>query len=155
MKVLTIFLSGSVNKGEADLRSTEHFWSPEQERLLRESLSGVVLNILNPNTVSVPKYLMKERFEADINMLKQSDVVLVDARTKKGLGVGAEMVIARQHGIPILTFCPTESEYRGSTTDETGQIRQWVHPFIFTLSDEVFENLPELIAWIKENLCYK
>ncbi len=152
MKKITFFLSGSVKKGENDLRSDEYFWSAEHENLLKNSFQGIEVEILNPNSVTVPKYLMKERFQADIDMLKQSNAVIVDARTKKGLGIGAEMVIARQTGIPVLTLCPRGGEYRGTMVDTDGKEREWVHPFVFELSDQIFDTLPDLIEWVKKNL---
>lgn len=155
MNKITLFLSGSVKKGNTDLRSEEYFWSSKQEEQLQNAFPGVEVEILNPNTISIPKHQMKERYQADIDMLMRSQAVVVDARTKKGLGVGAEMVIAKQAGIPVLTLCPAGSEYRGTIADSGGAHREWVHPFVSELSTQVFDDLESLIDWIDANLIKK
>lgn len=143
MKKVFIFLSGSVKKGEGDKRPDEFFWSDEEALLLKNSVGGDV-EILNPNTIKIPKYLSRERFVADMEMLLQSDVVVVDARTKKGLGIGAEMALAKQHEIPVFVLCPFGSEYRGWTDTPDGTKQEWVHPFVLGLSDKLFETIEDL-----------
>lgn len=155
MPTLTVFLSGSVKKGADDARSPEYFWSSEQVQLLEASFPDVEVVVLNPNTVNIPKYQAHERFQADMDMLMQSQAVIVDARTKKGLGIGAEMVLARQAKIPVLTLCPLGSEYRGMTTDEAGKEREWMHPFVAELSDGVFDDLADIVEWLKQHIIPK
>ena len=118
---------------------------------MRDLIADTEIEILNPSTITIPKYQPKERFNADVNMLLRSDIVIVDARTKKGLGVGAEMVFARQAHIPILTWCPYGSPYRGWMTDEDIR-KEWIHPFVSELSDEVFENIQDMADWIHKNI---
>ncbi|QQR79158.1 MAG: hypothetical protein IPJ68_02700 [Candidatus Moraniibacteriota bacterium] len=151
MKKISIFLSGSVKKGAGDNRTAEYFWSEEDERVLKDALAAMEVEMLNPNTIDIPEYRAKERFDADVDMLLRSDVIIVDARTKKGLGVGAEMVMAKRAGIPVLTLCPYGSEYRGWVEAEGGQRKEWVHPFVSELSDQIFENLDDLAEWINGN----
>lgn len=143
LETIKIFLSGSVKKGENDKRSDEFFWSDEEELLLKNSVEGYV-EILNPNTIKIPKYLSRERFVADMEMLLQSDVVVVDARTKKGLGIGAEMALAKQHEIPVFVLCPFGSEYRGRMDMADGTKQEWTHPFVLGLSDKLFETIEDL-----------
>lgn len=149
-KILKIFLSGSVKKGEKDQRSEEFFWSEEEEKMFKQHL-GENIEILNPNLMEIPKYRYRERFAKDIEMLSQSDVVVVDARTKKGIGIGAEMVIAKQKGIPVFTLCPLGSQYHGK--EEKGEeVIEWFHPFIAEFSDKIFETLDDLISEVKKSI---
>lgn len=135
---MKIFLSGSVKKSD-DKRSNEFFWSENDENLLKKLLGGDV-EILNPAMITIPRHMYRERFVADMDMLFKSDVVVVDARTKKGLGVGAEMALAKQKNIPVFTLCPLSSEYRGE---------DWIHPFVAGLSDGIFETIEDLAEEIK------
>lgn len=139
---LKVFLSGSVRKGEGDLRPDECFWSEADERILKAGV-GKDGEILNPNTIKIPRYLHRERFTADMEMLLRSDVVVVDARTKKGLGVGAEMALAKQRGIPVWVVCPIGSPYRGEDVVD-GVRQEWMHPFVSGLSDRLFESVDDL-----------
>lgn len=149
---ITIFLSGSVKKGETDTRPNYYFWSESDEQQLRQGLANVEVKLLNPNSITLPKHLSKERFQADFDMLSNSDVVLVDARTKKGLGVGAEMVLARQAKIPVLSLCPLGSEYRGVVQLADGTEKEWVHAFVREFSDEIFDTLGDLVVWLQKNI---
>lgn len=85
---------------------------------------------MNPNTISIPKYLPQEKFQADVDMLQKSDAVIVDVRTKNWLGVGAKMVLAKQANIPMLTLCPMESEYRGILKLDNGTEEERAHSFV-------------------------
>src|SRR5262245_3619021 len=101
MKHVKVFLSGSVLKGVSDRRPSSHYWSDRDESKLYELVTEVKLELLNPNRVDIHPTLSLDRFTEDIEMLLASDVVIVDARTRKGLGVGAEMMLARSKNIPV------------------------------------------------------
>lgn len=147
-KVTRVFLSGSVKKGDDDRRSDEYFWSEEDEVRLK-NVAGGTIEILNPSTITIPRHLYGKRFVADMEMLLGSDAVVVDARTKKGLGVGAEMAIAKQNHIPVFVLCPIGSEYRGWEMATDGAKQEWIHPFVSGLADKLFENIEELGKEIK------
>jgi hypothetical protein len=151
VNTIHIFLSGSVRKGAGDNRPEAFFWSDADERVLAGALAGMDVEILNPGTIDIPKFEYLERFEADIEMLLRSDVVVVDARTKKGLGVGAEMAIAKRAGIPIFALCPIGSEYRGYVGTD-GEEREWIHAFVAGLSDSVFESIGDVAERIRSDI---
>ncbi len=135
MVSVKVFLSGSVQKGEHDTRSSQYFWSDAEEATLRNLLHGINVEILNPNRVTIDQSQSIARFKADLKLLIDADVVVVDARTKKGLGVGAELMMAHYEYIPVLALCPNGSEYRrnGNT-----------HAFIAGLTSGVFGTLNEI-----------
>jgi hypothetical protein len=146
-----IFLSGSVNKGRHDTRDSEHFWTQEYENFLVETINGGAVVLLNPNNLTVDKFHSQARYEEDVNMLLESDLILVDARTKKGIGIGAEMMLAKLNSIPIFSFCPLNTHYHKVVRDHaTGEDKEWVHPFICGLSTKIFDNLEELAYTVNE-----
>lgn len=131
---IKVFLSGSVRK-EGDTRSEGNYWRPEDEAHLRSALSTYELDFLDPNDVDIDRSKSIDRFYADIRLILDSDIVLMDARTRKGLGVGAEVMMAKYENIPVLALCPSYSEYwKGDA----------VHAFIAGLSMKVCDSLDDI-----------
>lgn len=139
MEQIKIFLSGSVQKGENDTRAQSYYWSEEDENLLCTLISNAKPELVNPNRVTIDRSHSLNRFRVDIDMLRDCDLVVADARTKKGIGVGAEMMMATYENIPVLALCPPESEYR-----KDGNI----HAFIIGLCVGVFDSLEDLAKGI-------
>jgi hypothetical protein len=145
---ISVFLSGSVNKGKSDTRNDEHFWSEEQEKILMKINNGNVI-LVNPNNLDVDHRDFMGRYEGDINMLLGCQLVLVDARTKKGIGIGAEMMLAKMKSIPVFSWCPLNTHYHKTKRDDkNNEEYEWIHPFIIGLSDRVFDDLEDLVIEI-------
>jgi len=84
-----------------------------------------------------------------------SHVVFVDARDRRGLGVGAEMMWAKINTIPVVTWAPKNSHYHKSqTTILDVPVNDFVHPFVESLSDKIVENLKEGAEWIEKVISY-
>jgi len=136
---IRIFLSGSVYKGAHDIRESEFFWSEAEEKMLKECIPGISIILINPNKVVIDQSRYIERFRADLEMVLESDLVLVDMRTKKGIGVGAELMMAQYEGIPIVGLCPDGSAYRKDG---------WLHAFVGGLVPYLCDDLHAVAAWI-------
>lgn len=134
-----IFLSGSIYKGVDDTRESGFFWSDAEEQVLRKCVTNANITLLNPNKVTIDKSRYIERFRTDLEMVLESDLVLVDVRTKKGLGVGAELMMAQYEGIPIIGLCPDGSAYR-----RDGRL----HAFVGGLIPHLFDDLYAVATWI-------
>jgi hypothetical protein len=147
---LRIYLSGSVRKGAGDPRSPDHFWTREDEEFIRANAGGPV-ELLNPAKTDIRRQDFALNFGCDLHLVSISDVVLVDARREKGIGVGAEMMFAVQRGIPVIAWVPPDTHYRRSkVSDLFGEdLHDWTHPFVFGLSDYVVDNLAEAMALIR------
>ena len=147
MSEVSIYLSGSVRKGKSDGRET--FWTNGDQALIRDHLNPTHVNILNPSSRSDDLADFLGTFGRDLFQVVASDVVLVDARDRRGLGVGSEMTIAKLLEIPVVSICPEESHYRRSNFVFLGQpLDTWVHPFIFGLSDVVVNDVSAACAWM-------
>jgi hypothetical protein len=75
-----------------------------------------------------------------------SSIVVVDLRRSKGIGVGAELMYANLHGIPVIGWLPSDSEYKRDIVKNINgeDLVDWVHPFAYGLCDMRFETLAEI-----------
>lgn len=148
---IAIYLAGSIKKGHE--RAEESYWTDEDMLFLRKSLAEYEVSFLNPAFRTDNLSDQRSVFGRDMTQVFCSDVVFVDARDRRGLGVGAEMMWAKFHKIPIVTLAPKDSHYNKTKTMLLGvPVVNWVHPFVESLSDAIVENLAEGAAWIRRFL---
>lgn len=143
---LNVYLCGSIRKGDSDHRSDDYFWSPADELIVR-SVMGEDAMLLNPAYSPISRSDPKVNFGCDVFLVSSSDAVLVDLRQSKGIGVGAEMMLAAQLGIPLVGWLPSTSPYRRSIVGNLfgEDLKDWVHPFAAALCDEWHDTL-ELVS---------
>ena len=142
MKTLSIYLAGNIKKGHED--SSAIFWTEEDRQVLQKQLPDHKLIFLNPATRTDDLSDQKSVFGRDMTQVYCADIVLVDARERRGLGVGAEMMWAKVNQIPVITLAPKKSHYNREVCTLLGvEVPDWIHPFIESLSDAVVDNLEE------------
>lgn len=150
---IAIYLAGSIKKGHEN--SSESYWTESDMSFLKDHLNAYEVSFLNPAFRSDDLSDQLSVFGRDMLQVFCSDIVFVDARDRRGLGVGAEMMWAKLHKRPIITLAPKDSHYHKShTTLLDIPVRDWVHPFVESLSDVIVENLEEgafQINRLKEN----
>lgn len=146
---VSIYLSGSIKKGHK--KANESFWTDEDMLFLKQNLPEYEVSFLNPAFRSDNLSDQRSVFGRDMIQVFCSDVVFVDARDRRGLGVGAEMMWAKFHKIPIVTLAPKDSHYNKSKTTLLGvAVEDWVHPFVEALSDAIVADLTEGAMWIRK-----
>jgi hypothetical protein len=146
---ISIYLAGSIKKGHK--RSDGFFWMDDDMAFLKKILLDYEISFLNPAFRSDDLSDQRSVFGRDMTQVFCSDVVFVDARDRRGLGVGAEMMWAKFHKIPIVTLAPKDSHYNKSKTTLLGvAVENWIHPFIESLSDAIVENLSDGAKWIRK-----
>ena len=152
MKSIRVYLSGSIQKGSADVVK-KSVWTSVDICVLHEVLDGVVnLSLLNPTSRSDDLSDYQSVFGRDLLQVYISDLVLVDARDRKGIGIGAEMLFANMCGIPVVSVSPQNSQYRKENLEYIGQfISNWIHPFIGGLSDHVADSVYDAAIFIRDN----
>jgi hypothetical protein len=139
---LRVYLCGSIKKGDEDKRS--EFWSSDDIRELEAAVAPCSLIVLNPGDRQDNLGDVRATFGRDLLQVFTSDAILVDARHKRGIGIGAEMLFAKTHGIPVITIAPRNSHYHRTNVTLMGQfVEDWTHPFISELSDVVVESVPD------------
>lgn len=150
-KNIAIYLAGKIQK--AHEAPNERYWSLNDIKTLEESLNPYTLTTLNPAVRSDNLEDQKSVFGRDMTQVYSSDVVFVDARDRRGLGVGAEMMWAKVNNIPVVTLAPKETHYVKSNTALLGvNVKDWVHPFIYSLSDYICEDVQDGAKWILSHI---
>lgn len=150
--VTRIYLCGSVKKGQTDNRPINEFWTDQNEAFIMEHVRGEV-EILNPSKTNINRQDYFTNFGCDMFLLQSSDLMIVDLRSEKGIGVGAELMHARHNNIPVAAWLPADSYYKRDLFDVFGEdLRNWIHPFAFALSDFIGETLLEVCEKVNEVL---
>ena len=149
---LTIYLSGSVKKGSGDGRAEHDFWTDEDECTILNGISGRRTQLLNPSKSILRRSDYYANFGCDLHLVSISDLILVDLRGKRGIGIGAEMAFAQNLGIPVLSICPPNTNYRRDfVADVFGEdLKDWIHPFVYGLSDYIVDDLQNAITFINK-----
>ena len=148
---IAIYLAGSIKKGHEN--PNKSFWTDDDQNLLKTTLKHYEIVFLNPAFRSDDLSDQYSVFGRDMLMVWSSHIVFVDARDRRGLGVGAEMMWAKLNQIPVVTWAPKNSHYHKSQTTILGVVvNDFVHPFVEALSDQLVDNLIEGAEWIEKFL---
>jgi len=99
--------------------------------------------LLNPAKTPIRRNDYFVNYGCDLHLVSVSDVVLVDLRQEKGIGVGAELMFAQQTDRPVVAWIPPNSYYRRDRVDGVfgEDLVNWVHPFAFGLCDVLADTL--------------
>lgn len=150
-KKIGIYLAGSIKKGHEN--PLESFWTKEDIACLQESFSEHEVIFLNPALRMDNLADQHSVFGRDMTQVFCSHVVFVDARDRRGLGVGAEMMWAKMNNIPVVSWSPKETHYSKTKTTILGvEVEHFIHPFVQELSDKIVETLQEGALWIEKIL---
>jgi hypothetical protein len=154
MNKISIYLAGSIKKGHEN--PDESFWTDQDMECLRDHLAPCKVLFLNPAFRSDDLSDNQSVFGRDMLQVFSSQIVLVDARARRGLGVGAEMMWAKVNRIPVIAWAPQGTHYSKTQTTVLGvTINNFVHPFVDCLSDTIVQNLEEAANWIQTYLSNK
>lgn len=140
MNSVKIFLAGSVKKTFSELDVKKEYWKQKDEQYLKRNLD-FPLELFNPNSLSISEFDSEKRFVSDLTELLSSSFIILDARNRKSIGVGSELMLAKMCKIPIYTICPVDSHYRKE---------RWIHPFIYELSDKIFDSNEKLVYYLNQ-----
>jgi len=144
---LCLYLSGSIRKGQEDHKKS--FWSADDLSTLKEKLLPIKAIFLNPALRSDDLSDFSSTFGRDLLQVLCSDLVIVDARDRRGIGIGAEMAYAKINNIPVIAIAPRGTHYHRENFMFMNQhLNTWVHPFVFGLSDQVVASVEAAAEWI-------
>ncbi|GAG99901.1 unnamed protein product, partial [marine sediment metagenome] len=117
------------------------------QQIITQALVPTAVDFLNPAIRSDDLSDPKSIFGRDLSQVICSDVVFADVRQRRGLGVGAELMWAKLNSIPVIALSPLESHYRRSRIDLLDvEVEDYVHPFVFNLSDTIVNSAKEEAA---------
>jgi hypothetical protein len=151
MKSVAIYLAGSIQKGHES--GNELYWTEAHMSELTRALEPRELCFLNPAFRTDDLQDARAVFGRDMMQVFSADFIIVDARDRRGLGVGAEMMWAKFHNIPVITWAPPETNYNKSETTLLGvTVKNYIHPFVESLSDKVALTLLDAALFIEKAL---
>jgi len=148
---MKIYLAGHVPKGDHE---TKNFvdWRKQYEKLLPDELEAKCIYPYD-RSPEFDEADFKKVFGYDCSLIKNSDLMIVNAQTRLGVGTSQEMVIAKYFKKPVITVLPTDSYSRRPNVTIRGQlIADWIHPMIDAFSDLIFDDPEQLSALTKERL---
>ncbi|MCX6797981.1 MAG: hypothetical protein NTX66_02055 [Candidatus Falkowbacteria bacterium] len=148
MKKIVIYIAGSVRKDANDANSI--FASDDVKKELSEAIDDFEVVIFDPNESKILGGDTDSRFGKDCLQVLSSDFLVADLREKRGLGVGAEMMLAKDKRIPVISVCPAGSHYQRPIVFHEGTVSpEWIHPFVRSLSDAIVNDFRAAGEWIK------
>lgn len=149
-QTISFYLAGSIQKGHEKNGS---FWTQEHMEKLTKLLLPFNAYFLNPALRTDDLSDQHSVFGRDMLQVYSADFVFTDVRDRRGLGVGAEMMWAKLQRIPVIGWAPKESHYRKTDTSLLGvSVKNWVHPFVESLTDVIVEDLAEGAQWVKNHV---
>lgn len=136
---LSVYCSGSIMKGPDD--QLKLYWSEREREQVRQGAPDREVIFLRPDDPIVDPGNTLGLFGRDMYQVKIADAVIVDARERRGLGVGVEIAAAAAFGTPTIFVVPSGSPYRRSRLDYLGAaVTDYVHPHVAALATVVVDN---------------
>lgn len=136
--VLSIYCSGSIMKGASDEKKL--CWTDnERADVAKGSVATVVF--LNPDDPITDPTNTLGQFGRDMYQIMAASAVVVDARERRGLGIGVEMAAAAALGTPVIVVSPRNGKYRMEELEYRGvKVANYVHPHVASLSAAVVDD---------------
>ncbi|MDH2429118.1 hypothetical protein [Sphaerisporangium sp. TRM90804] len=138
MKV-SVYCSGSIAKGSRDDRKLT--WSDTERMEVAKGAAPHEVVFLNPDDPITDPGNTLGQFGRDMYQVMVATAVIVDARERRGLGIGVEMAVAGFLGTPVLVVAPPNSKYRADVLEYRGAVvYDYLHPHVAALSAAVADD---------------
>lgn len=147
-KVL-IYCSGSIQRGKEDTEKL--LWTDKERKEVSSALNPIKVVFLNPDerTDDLNNHLTV--FGRDHFQVSLADFIVVEARERRGVGVGIEMFAAKFFNKPVISVVPKNSHYRREKLEYLGSVsKNYIHAHIFGISDAIVDDFKQAGEWIKE-----
>ena len=149
--LISIYCSGGIKKGPHDDRKLT--WDERAHEEFRTALRPYQVVFLNPDERTDDVSDLFTVFGRDHYQVSVADFVVIDARQRRGIGVGIEMLSAKWFTKPVISIVPRNSHYRREELQwQETTIKNYIHPHLLGLSDAVVSNFAEAAQWIREFL---
>ncbi|HWO61699.1 MAG TPA: hypothetical protein VNO31_16865 [Umezawaea sp.] len=140
--IASVYCSGSIVKGVNDDKKL--CWGDIEKKQVEEGANPFEVVFLNPDDPITDPGNVLGQFGRDMYQVSVASVVIVDARERRGLGIGVEMAAAASLGTPVVVVAPRNSKYRSDTLEYRGvTINDYVHPHVASLAVEVVDDFTE------------
>lgn len=116
-------------------------WSDEERKQVQEGAQPEEIVFLNPDDPITDPNNFLGQFGRDMYQIMVASAIVVDARERRGIGIGVEMAAAAAMGTPILVVAPRNSKYRTDVLEYRGvTVNDYIHPHIHSLAFEVVDS---------------
>lgn len=148
---LSVYCSGSIVKGASDQKKL--CWTEHERAQVRQGADPYDVVFLNPDDPITDPDNTLGQFGRDLYQVMVATAVIVDARERRGLGIGVEMAAASTLNTPVIVVAPRNSLYRADLLEYRGTtVKNYIHPHVaslatavvddFTAAGEVLRQLP-------------
>lgn len=135
----SVYCSGSIIKGVSD-KGRLCWTDVEQAQLSNGALPQEVV-FLNPDDPITDTANTLGQFGRDMFQVMTATAVVVDARERRGIGIGVEMAAAATLGTPVIVVAPRNSNYRQDRLEYRGAVvTGYVHPHIASIATEIVDD---------------
>ncbi len=135
-----IYLAGKVAKGSEIATATD--W---RAAYISKLSRGGDFEFLSPENPLLDESQPLLVFGHDCYLIRECDILVVDASSKLGVGSAQEMIIAKHYGKYVYTILPKDTHHRRSNLLMYDVVvEDWIHPFVFAFSDRIFCDIDEL-----------
>lgn len=139
MNIYSIYCSGSIAKGASDIKKL--CWTDVERGDVASGALPQSVVFLNPDDPITDVTNTLGQFGRDMFQVMSATAVVVDARERRGIGIGVEMAAAAAMGTPVIVVAPRNSQYRADTLEYRGVvIEDYVHPHVHTLAWRVVDD---------------
>jgi hypothetical protein len=143
---IVIYCSGGIQKGRS---AKKVLWSEVERNELAESARPLDCLFFTPDD-EVPLEDSEALFGRDMYQLSRANFVVVDARERRGIGIGIEVLAAKMLKIPLVVVAPPNSHYRHDhLAFRGGSVSNYLHPHLSVLADCVADDFAGAGAWIR------
>lgn len=144
-RVMYLYLAGKIPKGSEIGRISD--WRKEYVAAISAVCDA---QFVSPEDPTLDESQPELVFGHDCHLVRLCDVVIVNAASKLGVGTAQEMLIAKYYEKRVLTVLPPDTHHRRTDLVMHGHVvPDWIHPFIFSTSDAIFDSLPALCEAIR------
>jgi len=145
---MKIYLAGHVPKGDKEAQNFNE-WRDRFKKVLKSNFKAEFINPYNRKVDEEDSLFV---FGFDCAHIKESDLIIINAEDRLGVGTSQEMVIAKYFKKPVITVLPKQTHHRRKDVVFNGKnIDDWIHPFVFAFSDFIIEDINK-IADIKDKI---
>jgi hypothetical protein len=145
--MMKIYLAGKIKKGSEIGVGDD--WRAEYMKAISSVGS---FEFLSPDDPSLDENIPDLVFGHDCYLVSRCDILIVNACSKLGVGTAQEMVIAKRYEKYVFTVLPKDSHHRRSNLQMHGhQIDDWIHPFVYCMSDNIFDSLEHACEYLLQS----
>jgi len=136
---LSVYCSGSIMKGASDEKKL--CWSDAERLEVSKGASPHEVVYLNPDDPITDPENTLGQFGRDMFQVMVATAIIVDARERRGLGIGVEMAAAATFETPVIVVAQRNSKYRSDKLEYRGAtVYNYVHPHVGALATAVTED---------------